>query len=194
MAEKDDLEAVRTVVAGLEGFSPDEQERILRWAREKLNLPVAASLPVGSGAAGQQHGSLPAGTATQQPVPKDLRTFVAEKQPKNDVQFAATVAYFLRFEAPEGQRKSQIAADDLTEACRLVVRQRLRNPRQTLANAHTLGLLDRPSRGVFSLNSVGENLVAMTLPSDGKSTPSKGKPNKTFKKATKPTSKKRSAK
>ena len=29
MAEKDDLEAVRTVVAGLEGFSPDEQERIL---------------------------------------------------------------------------------------------------------------------------------------------------------------------
>ena len=45
MAQKDDLEAVRAVAAALEGFVADEQERIIRWAREKLNLPIAAPSP-----------------------------------------------------------------------------------------------------------------------------------------------------
>jgi hypothetical protein len=31
---------------------------------------------------------------------KDLKTFVTAKNPRSDVQFAATVAYFHRFEAP----------------------------------------------------------------------------------------------
>jgi hypothetical protein len=35
MAQKDDLEAVRAVVAALDGFAADEQERVIRWAREK---------------------------------------------------------------------------------------------------------------------------------------------------------------
>jgi hypothetical protein len=33
-----------------------------------------------------------------------------------------------------------------------------------LNNAHAKGLLDRNARGRFSINSVGENLVGMTLP------------------------------
>ncbi len=36
----DDLEAVRAVVAALADFAAPEQERILRWAREKLGLPA----------------------------------------------------------------------------------------------------------------------------------------------------------
>jgi hypothetical protein len=79
----------------------------------------------------------------------------------------ATVAYYHRFEALEAQCKSEINADDLRDTCRLVNRERLHDPLQTLQNARNLGLLHRPGRGVFSINSVGENLVAMTLPSDG---------------------------
>jgi hypothetical protein len=38
-------------------------------------------------------------------------------------------------------------------------------PNKTLNNAHGHGLLDRAGdRGAFRINSVGENLVAMTLP------------------------------
>jgi len=37
---KDDLEAVRAVAAALNGFDADEQERIIRWAREKLGLSL----------------------------------------------------------------------------------------------------------------------------------------------------------
>ena len=92
-----------------------------------------------------------------------------------DVQFAAAVAYYYRFEAPGSHRKSEIGADDLREACRLVNRERFSNPLQTLQNARNLGLLDRPTRGMFSINSVGENLVAMTLPSDERPTTAKGK-------------------
>jgi len=42
----DDLEAVRAVVAALQAFDPKEQERILRWAREKLGI----SAPTTTGA------------------------------------------------------------------------------------------------------------------------------------------------
>jgi hypothetical protein len=197
MAQKDDLEAVRAVVAALDGFAADEQERVIRWAREKLKLPVSG-LPVGSPVVTQhQPASHPAGilTAAGEQTAKDLRTFVAEKKPSSDVQFAATVAYYHRFEAPEAQRKTEIVADDLGEACRLVNRERLHNPLQTLQNARNLGLLDRPRRGVFAINSVGENLVAMTLPSNGKSiTPSKGRPNRTSKKTAKKANRKKVAK
>jgi hypothetical protein len=54
----------------------------------------------------------------------------------------------------------------------------------TLNNAKNLGLIDSGSeKGRFTINTVGENLVAMTLPgqADG---PAKGnKPKKTAKKA-----------
>jgi len=101
---------------------------------------------------------------------------VKEKSPKNDVQFAATVAYFHRFEAAPDKRKTEINADDLQEATRLAPRKRFKYPGQTLRNAHNLGLLDKGSQdGFFAINSVGENLVAMTLPSGA---PGEDKPRK----------------
>ena len=47
----DDYEAVRTVVATLESFKPEDQERIIRWAREKLGLSAAPAV-AGAGAEG----------------------------------------------------------------------------------------------------------------------------------------------
>jgi hypothetical protein len=171
MAKPDDLEAVRTIAAALSGFSPDEQERILRWVREKIGLaPAARMLPE----ARIPQPILPVAPARQaeQSVPpqapasiKDIKTFVTAKNPRNDVQFAATVAYFHRFEAPPDQRKNEIDAAILQEACRLAGRARLNNPLMTLHNAKKLGLLDSGSeKGRFTINTVGENLVAMTLP------------------------------
>ena len=82
------------------------------------------------------------------------------------------VAYYYRFEAPPAERKDAINKEDLQEAMRLAGRQRFNNPLQTLANAHIVGLLDRGSeKATFTLNSVGENLVAMTLPGTGNTVP-----------------------
>ena len=43
----DDLEAVRAVVASLGPFEPKDQERILRWVREKLGLAAPAAQALG---------------------------------------------------------------------------------------------------------------------------------------------------
>ena len=83
---------------------------------------------------------------------------------------AAVVAYYHRFEAPPAERKDAINKDDLQEAMRLAGRPRFKDPAKTLNNAHILGLLDKGSeKGTYTLNSVGENLVAMTLPGGGNS-------------------------
>src|SRR5581483_8069877 len=132
---KDDLGAVRLVVEALEGFPVEEQERIIRWAREKVGLAVVSPTPPLTPVPVLTPAVASAGS-------KDLKSFVAEKKPKNDVQFATTVAYYHRFEAPPTLRKSEINGDDLQEGCRLVGRERFAHPGQTLRNAHTLGLLD----------------------------------------------------
>jgi len=80
------------------------------------------------------------------------------------VQFATTVAYYYRFEAPAASRRETIDGDTLQEGARLAGRNRLAKPRNTLNNAKSLGYLDSNAPGEFSINSVGENLVAMTLP------------------------------
>jgi len=171
MAKPDDLEAVRAIASALSGFSPEEQERILRWVREKIGLaPATRALP------GVRIPQLPLlGTPVGQPespaVPpapaadKDLKTFINSKQPKNDVQFAAAVAYYHRFDAPPEQRRNEIDANILQDACRLAGRARFQRPVMTLNNAKNLGLLDSGTeKGKFTINTVGENLVAMTLP------------------------------
>ena len=85
-----------------------------------------------------------------------------------------------------GLRLRQIHAinkDDLQEAMRLAGRPRFNNPLKTLSNAHLMGLLDKGSeKATFSINSVSENLVAMTLPVTGNSLP---RPRKAKKKAAK---------
>jgi hypothetical protein len=180
----DDLEAVRIIVATLEGFGEEDQERILRWAREKLGLLTSVV----------QHHPTTAPKATlaspEESANKtkifDIGTFVKSKNPANDVQFAATVAYYFRFEAPENEQKENIDGTDLQEACRKANRTRLNDPATTLNNAYKLGLLDKGAeRGKYSINSVGENLVAMTLPqqSTTSSHPKKQKNKKVNKKS-----------
>jgi hypothetical protein len=41
----DDLEAVRTVVEAVQGFKENEQQRIFRWASEKLGLKSPFGVP-----------------------------------------------------------------------------------------------------------------------------------------------------
>lgn len=182
-APKDDLEAVRAVVDAIKDFKSDEQQRIFRWVAEKLGLPqpfapsVHAPPPPGT-----PLGVTPPATPLAPPPPtatKDIKTFIAEKDPKKDVQAAAVVAYYFRFEAPPAERKDAINKDDLQEAMRLAGRPRFSNPLNTLSNAHKVGLLDKGSeKATFTINSVGENLVAMTLPGSGNSLPKRKKAKK----------------
>jgi hypothetical protein len=169
--KRDNLEAARTVRDALQGFTSEEQKLILKWAAESLGIaPAMPAVPapprvdradvLPSTPSPSMHAKTVGATNA-----KDVKTFVDAKNPQTDIHLAATIAYFYRFEAPEDERKDDIDATFLRDALRLAGRPgKLVKPLQTLNNAHAKGLLDRNARGRFSINSVGENLVGMTLP------------------------------
>lgn len=173
----DDLEAVRTISDTLEPFPDDDRERILRWVREKLGMsgvstpgPAAPHTVASESPLPESPPVHPSASSSGGTPQMDIRSFVAEKDPRNDIELAATVAYFYQFVAPEDAQKESITGNDLVEACRAASRPRPARPAQTLGNAFTAGVLDRGAHGQYRLNAVGENLVAMVLPdSDGES-------------------------
>lgn len=155
------FDAAGDIAKILESHSKDNQERILRLVVEGLKLAD----PLAKAHLGTEPGpEAPAGEKTASTSRKDIKTFVAEKQPKSDVQFATVTAYYFRFEATGTGRKDAISADDLQEAARLAGWKRFGKPYVPLQNAANQGYLDRAERGTFQINAVGENLVAMTLP------------------------------
>jgi hypothetical protein len=170
MTTKSDFMAAEEIKAILTGRDQTEQERIIRWVNESLGLlalpkrgdmagVLPSSLPPVSAKTGVETSSAPAHS-----VKKDIRSFVDEKQPKNDVQFAVVAAYFYRFAATESERKDTITSHDLDNAARQARGYGFKKSVQTLSNARNLGYFDSAGRGEFKLNAVGENLVAMTLP------------------------------
>ena len=168
-----DFEAAAAVAAALKDLSKPRQELVLRWVAESLGItgpqslpaPPAPTPPVVTPPPAPHHAPMP-------PAPAhavDIASFVASKQPKSDIQFVTVVAYYHRFVAPEGQRLSHITIDLAQNATRLSDWDRLTNPGSTLNNAKNQGYLDSAGHGKFSINTVGENLVARTLPGSGDS-------------------------
>jgi hypothetical protein len=179
-ATLDDFEAVRSVVESLKGFASPDQERILRWAREKLGLASAAPAKGAEASVSFEPEADPAApSSSTSERSSDIKSFIDLKKPQSDIQFAATVAYFYRFEAPQAQRKVAITSTDLQEACRQSGRSRFQVPAVTLGNAHKQGYLDKGSeRGSYVVNTVGENLVAMALPQAASSGSAKSAPRR----------------
>jgi len=161
-AQNDDLEAVRVIADALKGFEKHDQERIIRWARERVGLEQTSNVAQ-TPPSSVDKGAHPAFTGDSSAVP-DIRTFINEKSPGSDVHFATAVAYYYRFVAPESQRKNEIDSVTLQDACRTAQRSRLKKASKTLSNAQIYGYLDSGTqRGMYTINSVGENLVAMTF-------------------------------
>jgi hypothetical protein len=171
MTTVDDFATAKAVADLLKGLDPDRQARVLRWVSESLG--IVTPLESRSEPPARRSGNAELNRVTTPGATIDIKSFVASKDPKSDNQFAATVAYFYRFEAPQNQRRESITAEILQEATRLAGRSRLGDPGKTLRNAKDMGYLDAADRGEYRINSVGENLVAMTLPGQGRMVPAK---------------------
>jgi len=171
----DDFEVSKAVFEKLKDLSKERQERVLRWVTEGLGLshPTAASSPSGQTLPPPDAGANPPSPASPPQGGTNIKSFVAAKKPRSDQQFATVVAYYYRFEAPPALRRETINTEVVQEAARLAGRERLVNPTSTLNNARNQGYLDRSERGEFTINTVGENLVAMTLPAEGSTAPSR---------------------
>jgi hypothetical protein len=168
-----EFDAAKAIVDALKGLDKQQQERAIRFASESAGLQGLASRSTEIPASGSSATITPDKTLASTPNRQvDIRRFVESKSPKTDQQFAAVVGYFYQFEAPIDQRKTAISAADLNTAARLVGRKRPANAAYTLANAKNAGYFDPAGKGMVRINSVGENLVAITLPE----TASKGEP------------------
>lgn len=170
-----DFDAAKAVADQLKGMEKARQQRVLRWVAESLGLDIASpppaerrpldtSIPAGGTPAPPRDLQHP----PRQQGSQDIKTFVESKRPRSDVQFAAVVAYYYRFEVAAENRRDSIDVKALQDAARLAGRRRPPKPHATLNNAKNLGYLDSSERGQFRISSVGENLVAMTLPGSGR--------------------------
>lgn len=178
---KSPLDAAQKIVAELAGMTPDHQSLALKFAVETLGLRVpVASSPVTSVVRSSESTTQPAISSPDHST--DIRSFTAMKSPKSDQQFTAVVAYFYQFEAKSDERKDTIDADVMKEAARLAGRPQVARWNMTLTNAKNAGYLDAAGSGKFKLSSVGENLVAITLPGDGVSARKANNGNRSSKK------------
>lgn len=168
-ASPDDFDLAKEIFDKLKDLSSDRRDRVLRWVAEGLGTSWAFAQPPALSSQPHTTPSLVSSNAGVAPAFVDIKSFMASKAPKSDTQFAAAVAYYYRFEAPPAQRRDTIDGQTLQEAARMAGRKRVTNPRFTLNNAKAAGYLDGDSSTGFSINSVGENLVAMTLPGGGDS-------------------------
>lgn len=155
----DEFGAAKIIVETLKKLERAQQERALRFASEALGLkssPQIEPRPAAPNPAATSPTLSLVGRTT------DIKQFTALKSPKSDQQFAAVVAYFYQFEAPPTEKRETINAEVLANAARLVNRER--PTRHVLNNAKNSGYLDLVGAGEFKINTVGENLVAITLP------------------------------
>ncbi len=162
-----DFDAAKAISDILKDVEKERQHRILRWVAESLDIALHVKTGVLRETATTADSVVDVTTLPPFPSdgrPKDIKSFVETKSPKNDIQFATVIAYYYRFEAPADDRLNTITADVLQNAARLSGRARFGNPINTLNNAKKQGYLDASDRGAYGVNSVGENLVAMTLP------------------------------
>lgn len=175
---KGPLDAALKIVGELTGMKPEQQLLALKFATETLGLKLpTAPLPAAAAPAQQPPPASPhqvSGTDHS----TDIRSFTAMKAPKSDQQFTAVVAYFYQFEAKPEDRKDVIDADVMKEAARLAGRAQVARWNMTLTNAKNAGYLDGAGSGKYKLSSVGENLVAITLPDGNPAQPRNNKGKK----------------
>ncbi len=162
MSQKpDDFEALKTICNALEPFNEIDRERIIRWASERLGIKISG---VSYGQQSQQQHPVQTIPVVHPTGSKDIRSFLQEKNPTSANQLVAAVAYYYKFEAPDSHKKSSINAEDVVDACRKAGRERPKFPNEIMANAKNYGLVDKVGPGLYEINAVGENLVAVSMP------------------------------
>ncbi len=164
---KSPLDAAQKIVAELKGMTPENQSLALQFAMQTLRLTPLTTHSAAAAATAHLHAAHTHAAATAPGQATDIRSFTAAKAPQSDQQFTAVVAYYYQFEAKPSERKDAIDAETMREAARLAGRKQVNRWAMTLNNAKNAGYLDPAGDGKFMLSSVGENLVAITLPGNG---------------------------
>lgn len=99
---------------------------------------------------------------------KDIRTFFKEKGPRNQLEAAAVVAFYLQYVENEAvKRREAIDTGVLKDEFRKADYPLPKVPNQVLIDAKKTGYFDVAGTGQYKLNSVGYNLVKFALGKGG---------------------------
>jgi hypothetical protein len=157
-------DAAKAIANVLRRLDKTKQSLAMRFVSEELGLPATLHVAAPPSTSHEPHSILPSSPAPTAQHSTNFEAFYRQKKPESDLQFAAIVAYFYRFEVPEAQRLDSIDADVLMKEARAIKdRKRPASPQQTLVNAKNAGYLEAVGNGNYKLTAVGENLVAVTL-------------------------------
>lgn len=176
-----ELEAIKTITKALEPLESSARARVLEYSIGHLGIEFAKV---------QTQPPHPPVIPNPPPPPvADIRTLKEAKNPTTDIEMATLVAYYLKHDAPDQERKDDIGAEDI-EKYFVQGGYRLPSvPRFTLRNAKAAGYFESAGHGRYKLSAVGHNLVAHTMPrAEATSGPPKRKPRRA------PAKKKRSKK
>jgi hypothetical protein len=160
--------AIDEIIAALSAIPESSRLTAIRAACEHLgvdfggtaefassNPPIGSSLPSVPPA---DTGSIPLTAVT------DIRSLKERKNPANATEMAAVLAYYLQHLAPESERKSHITAADVNKYFIQAGFPLQKRSDQMLVNARAAGYFDSATRGAYTLNPVGHNLVTHSLP------------------------------
>ena len=157
-------QAIDKIIEALETLNPSERETAINAACTHLEVKIV----------GGQKASLFDTTSDPQPPNNpaaggikqmDIRTLKEQKSPKTAAQMACLVAYYLQEFAPSTERKETVSAGDLTKYFKQASFPLPARITQLLPDCRAAGYFDSATgKGEYSLNAVGYNLVAHTLP------------------------------
>ena len=99
---------------------------------------------------------------------KDIRLFFKEKSPRNQLEAAAVVAFYLQYIENEAvNRREAVDVGILKDEFRKADYPLPKVPNQVLIDAKKAGYFDAVGTGQYKLNSVGYNLVKFALGKEG---------------------------
>jgi hypothetical protein len=157
-----EIQAIKTLLTALEPLKPNVRQSVLDYVMKRLGITAQEA------ASRSESQTLPPGEPLkQQKAPLHIKDLVLEKKPRNAVEMATLVAYYLSHRAAEGERKGTINTKDLETYFKIADFKLPTKPRFTLPNAKTAGYLDAAGDGEYKLNPVGYNLVVHSMPKTG---------------------------
>lgn len=147
-----ELHAMQEALAAMSGLDQSEQQRVLNWLANKLNLcgtPAPGTHPTSTANAGLA-GSPKAGAAA---TPK---TFVAGKRPTTDVERIACLAYYLA----HFRNTSQFNAKDLASLNTEAAQPKIGSLTRAVSNAtYQNRFISQAGSGKKQITVIGEAVV-----------------------------------
>lgn len=159
-----ELKAIQAVIAALTPLDLEARSRVIDYVFKRLGLS-GGHVPPPALAAGLVPSDAPAERAPERRPPvTDIRSLKEQKAPRNSVEMAALVAYYLAEVAPATEKQETIGTAEIQKYFKQADFPLPGSPRLTLFQGKNAGYFDSAQRGQYKLNPVGHNLIAHNLP------------------------------